>query len=177
MLPICTRLWGHPLGHGQPVSSQPPKKNDSPLRKSSTVNSPWARDRGPRSPSLLPAGIFDWFYLVQVTTVAMCSCVQQPCPIQHFLTLLPILCLLRSAMFPEPCRWLGLKIDAPSYSRAHSRFFPALGTVSESALTAIHCDKKLLSPRLREAQIYGYKHKFLEGNLTAWSFSKTISTG
>ena len=36
----------------------------------------------------------------------------------------------------------------------------------ESMLTVVHGNKKLLCPRLRSAQVYVWKHKYLEGTLT-----------
>jgi hypothetical protein len=38
--------------------------------------------------------------------------------------------------------------------------------------TAAHCNRKPLWPRVRVIQVYGYKYKYLESNLTVWSFSK-----
>lgn len=67
--------------------------------------------------------------------------------------------------FPEP--WWILMSHwgwAPSLSSA---LWPIS---SAAALTAAHCRKKFLWLRLTAIKVYGYRHKYLEGNLTACPF-------
>lgn len=51
------------------------------------------------------------------------------------------------------------------------------GQLCGSALTVAHCEKKLLWPRLREALMYGYKHKYVKGRLGTSPFSKAAVVG
>lgn len=89
---------------------------------------------------------------------------------------LPILCLswsfcLLFPMFPEAWGPSQGLMEISIYGWAQPLTLSSL--LGVSPLIATHCGKKtLLWPKLKVAQVYGYKHRYLEGTLTAWSFGK-----
>lgn len=44
-----------------------------------------------------------------------------------------------------------------------------------SVLTSVHCKRKLHWPRFSSAKVYGYKHKYLEGNLTTDPLKQAVA--
>lgn len=77
--------------------------------------------------------------------------------------------------FPET--WEEDGTDVP-FKFHHSQSL-ILRTVNGNVFTLItlHYKKKLLWPRLRAAQIYGYKQNSLEGSLMVWSLRKIVYLG
>lgn len=63
------------------------------------------------------------------------------------------------------CLWLATQ------SHLFSTLWPVLVLFID-----YYCKRKLLWPRLRAAQIYEYKCKYLEGSLTSWSFRRHIGS-
>lgn len=64
----------------------------------------------------------------------------------------------------------GANIDALAMAEQSPAPIPRTVHSCVSVLTTTHCDQNLLWPRLKAAQVYGYKLTYLECSLTTWAF-------
>lgn len=175
---MYSRLWGHPLEYGQSTRrSTPLKKTDPfPLWFHQPSIPPQLRAGLRNTFSLHARLLIDWpcADLLQETSAAMNLCVKWSFDIWKTLFCstqsksLALIIFLALELWGEGIIWLYLLWLSTSLT-----FIPyTLTSCKVSALTILHCTKKLLQWDLRTAVIYGKKDMCLEGSLTLYSMNK-----
>lgn len=110
--------------------------------------------------------------LVYVTIAVMSrSCVRQPSQIQETTShRTPCSLTLKSILL-----WRSLSLGEREVRLIQMSFLCLSMTVTRSRHFQLFCfkhSKKLLWPRLRVAQMYGYKQKYIKGSLITWPHFK-----